>query len=48
MLSPLTDGVNSGIINTKILANHTLSNIHIDATDEFAQYLPDQLPYHPI
>jgi len=32
ILTPLSDSVNSGIINTKILADHSLSGTHIDAT----------------
>jgi osmotically-inducible protein OsmY len=32
ILSPITDTVNSGIINTKMLADHSLSNVHVDAT----------------
>ncbi len=34
ILSPLTDSVNSGIINTKIETNDNLSRIDIDATVE--------------
>jgi len=32
ILSPLTDSVNSGIINTKMAADHSLTNINVDAT----------------
>lgn len=31
-LSPLTDSVNSGIINTKMVTNDSLSHINVDAT----------------
>lgn len=34
ILQPATDSVNSGIINTKILANDSLKNIDINATVE--------------
>ncbi|TAK72224.1 MAG: BON domain-containing protein [Gammaproteobacteria bacterium] len=32
VLSLLTDSVNSGIINTKMVANHSLSGIDVNAT----------------
>lgn len=32
--SPLTDTVNSGIINSKMVASDRLENIHVDATVE--------------
>ncbi|GEM_PF-2862205 len=32
VLTLMSDSVNSGIINTKIMTDHTLSNIKIDAT----------------
>lgn len=32
ILSPMTDSVNSGIINTKMYTDKSLSNISIDAT----------------
>ncbi len=32
ILSPLTDSVNSGIINTKMMTDNSLSHINVDAT----------------
>lgn len=32
ILSPLTDSVNSGIINTKMVTDNRLKGIHVDAT----------------
>ena len=41
--SPLTDSVNSGIINTKMVTSDSLSNINVDATviDGVAIFISD-------